>query len=186
MENAYARTIPAAASLIALLPMRGMAVVCAPHAQTDESLLQTLITLLEQGELVAVIVADNRFDADAIARHVGQAQLKVARGETPHQVRTLVRRLCSTRLAYSAVVLIGLLEPFYDEGVKWLVAQHLLGDTLRALSELAQTMRVLVLVSPSLNVTRSYLKHQVVQAAAVYVELPALEPAASGLQGRLF
>jgi len=173
-------------ALVPLGATAGIVAICAPHAQMDASLTRTLIALAEQGERIAVIVADNHFEADEIARSVDGAHLKVARGETPHQVRTLVRRLHATRAVYSVAVVVGLLEPFYDEQVKWTVGQHLLTDIFHLLNELARTLRVLVVITPPANLTRPYLKDHLLNTVDFYTELPALVSPTSSLQDRLF
>ncbi len=164
----------------------GLVALGATHPQVDEPLLQALIALAGEGEHLAVIVADNHFAADALARAVDAERLQVARGETPYQVRRLVQRLTAVPAAYSVVVIIGLLESFYDQQIQWQVARHLLADTLRLLQELARQLRVLVIVTPAPNATRPYLHAQLVQAADLYSELPALPPTAETLQKRLF
>jgi hypothetical protein len=171
-----------------LLPFSptGLVAVCAPHSQIGLPLTQTLVALAKDGQHVAVIVADNHFEADKIARVVPEEQLKVARAETPHQVRQLVRRLSATHTCYSVAVVIGLLEPFYDEQVKWTVARTLLTDTLCLLNELARTLRVLVIITPAPSLTRPYLKDQLTKAVDTYTELPALASAKQALQVRLF
>lgn len=171
-----------------LLPHKqGIVVVSAVHAQIDAPLTKTLVRLANAGEHIAVILADNRFAADEIARRaLNQAHLKVARGETPHQVRHLVQRLSTSPGAYSVIVVIGLLAPFHDQQVQWKIAQHLLADTLHLLNQLARTVRVLVILTDTPKVTRPYLKAQVAKAGATYLELPALPAPQDSLQGRLF
>lgn len=172
--------------LVPLFGTSGVVAICAPHPQIDAALTQVLTLFADGGEHIAVIVADNHFDAYAFARRIDDEHLKVARAETPHQVRRLVQRLLATHTSYSVAVVIGLLEPFYDEQVQWQMARHLLTDILQLLDELARTLRVLVLVSPPPNATRSYLKEQLTQAAAHSIELPTLAPAKQALEGRLF
>lgn len=167
-------------------PPTGLAAVVATHAQLDPVLTQTLIALAAQGERIAVITADNHFDAAEIARRVDAARLHMARGETPHQVRTLVRRLHARRASYSVVVLVGLLTPFYDEQVKWTLARYLLADTLRLLQELAEHLQVLVVLTPAPHAARPWLHAQVRGAAERYLELPALSAPELTLPPRLF
>lgn len=185
MENS---AVPALSTefLDTFSPIFGLAVICGTHAQLDVPLTQTLITLAQNGHHIAVIVANNHFEADEIARTVPQAQLKVARGETPHQVRHLVQRLLDTHTGYSVAVVIGLLEPFYDEQVKWQLARQLLTDTLALLNELARSLRVLVLITPAPTPTRPYLVAQLTQAAADYTELPTPAQPKQLPKGRLF
>jgi uncharacterized protein YgbK (DUF1537 family) len=169
-----------------LLTRTGIIAVCALHPQIDAPLAQTLAGLANAGERIAVIVADNHFEAQEIARRVrNKEHLRVARGETPHQVRHLVQRVQAAGGAYSIVVVIGLLEPFYDEQVRWTVAQHLLTDTLRVLQELSNTLRVLVVITPPPNETRPYLQEQIVTLVDYYLEIPEL-PAPSEQAPRLF
>jgi hypothetical protein len=172
--------------LVPHLTRTGLLAIYASHAQMAVPLTQTLIALAGQGEHIAVIVADNHFEADEIARNVPDELIKVARGETPHQVRRLVQRLLATRVSYSVVVVIGLLEPFYDEQVKWTVAQRLLTDTLQLLNELARSLCVLVLITPAPKPTRPYLKIQVSRSADRFIELPVLALPENSLQARLF
>lgn len=165
----------------------GFVALDAAHTRIDAALTQILVQLANQGEQIAVIVADNQWNAADIARGLNNPeQIQVARGETPHQVRYLVQRLNRTGTAYSIAVVVGLLEPFYDEQVKWTLARHLLADTLRLLNELALTLRVLVVVTPAPKPTRLYLREQVARAADMSLELPALEPPTTLPQGRLF
>lgn len=167
-------------------PILGIAVVCGTHTQIDLPLAGMLIALAQKGHHIAVIVANNHFEMDEIARVVPPEQLKVARGETPHQVRHLAQRLVNTRTAYSVVVVVGLLESFYDEQVQWKVAVHLLTDTLALLSELARTLSVLVLITPPPNATRPSLRALLIQAADQYTELPAPTLPKQLPEGRLF
>lgn len=164
----------------------GLVVLSAPHKQFTPALTQTLVALANQGEHIAVIVADNHFEADEIARRAPGESVKVARGETPYQVRRLVQRVLAARLSYSVLVVSGLLEPFYDEQVKWTVARHLLADTLQLLNDLARTLSVLVVLTPAPVPTRHYLLEQVSRAADRYIELPALVASDTSLQARLF
>jgi hypothetical protein len=173
-------------TLVPLLPARGILAIYAQHTQLDAPLTQTLVQLAKQGEHLAVIIADTHFDPVEIARQVNDAEhIKVARGETPHQVRHLVQRIRATHTSYSIAVVIGLLEPFYDEQVKWAVARSLLNDTLYLLNELALTLCVLVVITPAPKPTRPYLQAQVVNAVDHFVELPVLADPQNAVQARL-
>jgi hypothetical protein len=164
----------------------GIVALYASHEQIDTLLVQTMIALADQGHSLAVIVADNHFDAYELARRVDGDKIKVARGETPHQVRQLVLRLRAARASYSVAIVSGLLEPFYDEQIKWQMARTLLADTLQLLDDLARTLHVFVLVTPPPKPTRPYLQAQVTRAVAHSIELPALANPDTALQGRLF
>lgn len=163
----------------------GITAIYASHAQLDMPLVQTLATLAQEGHRIAVIVADNHFDAYEIARKVPEISLQVARAETPYQVRHLVGRLTKLCASFSVAIVIGLLEPFYDEQIKTTVARTVLTDTLRLLNELADTLRVLVLLTPPPNATRPYLLAQFTRTVQNYIELPALTPPKPSPQRRL-
>lgn len=179
-------TVRATALLVPLLGTAGIAALYATHEQIDPSLTEMLATLANQGRRTAVLVADGHFDGHALARRVQQPeQLQVAFGETPRQVRFLVQRLLKTREAYSVVVVIGLLETFYDEQVRAGQAYYVLADTLRGLNDLARTLRVLILITPVPKPTRPQLQQYVRNAVDAYIEIPALPAPESFLPGRL-
>src|SRR6186997_716286 len=106
MEALTATSVLSTHLLLPLSPTVGLVTLCAPHAQLDAALTQTLIALANQKLHIAVVVADNHFDAHTIARSINNDYLKVARAETPHQVRHLVRRLLELRPTYSVAVVI--------------------------------------------------------------------------------
>lgn len=167
-------------------PPSGIVAIHASHEQIDGLLTQIMVTLVNDGHSLALIVADNHLDAYELARRADGDKIQVARGETPYQVRQLARRLLATRDAYSVAIVSGLLEPFYDEQIQWQMARTLLADTLQLLDELARTLRVFVLLTPPPKPTRPYLLAQVSRAIPHSIELPALASPGTSRQAKLF
>jgi hypothetical protein len=178
---------PAGPSLVPLFLFEtGVIALSATHTQIDTPLVETLAALANQGERVALLVADSDFDGHALARRLNrQESVKLSFAETPYQVRFLVRRLLAARGEYSIVVIVGLLETFQDEQIKLSHASLVLQDTLMLLDELARTLRVMVILTPPGQETRPQLLRAVQNVVAAYLELPAL-PTPKDSQGRLF
>ncbi len=182
--------LPAPSATLLLVPLltpdTGIIVVSAAHAQIDLPLIASLVTLANQGEQIALLVADNHFDGHPLARRLHQQEhVKLAYAETPYQLRFLIRRLRETRQCYSLLVVIGLLETFYDEQIPEQQATLVLADILQTLNELASTLRVMVILTPAPKATRAHLLTAVQNAVGAYLELRVLE-APKDLQRRLF
>lgn len=170
-----------------LIARAGVVAVSAPPAQIQPHLISLLLTLIRQGERVAIIVANNQFDVYAIARTARRQglapeavleRIQVARAETVYQVRRCARRVPTGAQGTSVLVVFGLLDAFLDEAIRRQDAQKILDDTLTALRRLSeQDVRVLVTVTPAEGRARAFLRGQLVQSIDAYVQIapPALE-----------
>lgn len=137
--------------------------------------MDALAHLAIRGERCGVIIANNRFDvvllADAIEQLGGERDLAlqriyVMRAETCAQVRGCLRRLATHSPEFRVLMLIGFLEPFYDEDIRFARAQWLLTDALQQLGRIAaRGVSVLVTVSPSPTANRKGFMKLVQDAA---------------------
>lgn len=188
MEHTSLPSVALSHPLLPLLSLKtGIIAVGATHAQIDTPLAETIVALANHGERIAVLVADSHFDGHPVAQRLhDRGHVKLSFAETPYQVRFLLHRLHFACAEFSIVVVVGLLETFYDEQIKEPQAELLLDDALRLLDRLAATLRVMVILTPSTHQTRPQLVKTVRERVASYLELAALEAPNESLQGRLF
>lgn len=171
-------------SLRQALARPGVVAVNAPPAQIQPYLTSLLITLTQEGERVAVVIANNEFDLYAVARAAKRrglypelvlAQLTVARAETVYQVRRCIQKLVAAPQQVSVLLVFGLLEAFFDQAIPWQEAQRVLADTLVALKTLGtQNVRVLVTVTPADDRERAFLGRQLSGGVDAYVQIAPL------------
>lgn len=175
---------PGALSLRELMARPGVVAVNAPPAQIQPYLTSLLITLTQEGERVAVVIADNEFDLYAVARAAKRrglypelvlAQIAVARAETVYQVRKCIQKLVAAPEQVSVLLVFGLLESFFDQAIPWQEAQRILAGTLVALQTLGtQNVRVLVTVTPAEDRERAFLGRQLSKGVDAYVHIAPL------------
>lgn len=164
--------------------------------QFDGDLYQSLTAHATRIEHIPIIVANNRFEvtelvvaaqAQGLDPEFALTRIQIARAETIYQVRRCAQRLLASSEALPVVCVLGLLHPFYDEGLKWTEAQRMLEDTLAMLKGLAaRQSSVIVTIEPEPLGKRKFLLSQFSQGVnrlIDYAPLPQLTPQ---FQERLF
>ena len=178
-----------ASLLTALIPhsiQSGIVTVNAPRVERDASLVNTLANLALQGERVAVIIADNRLNVYAIGEAIEQQGgereralqfIFILRAETCQQVHGCLKRLSAQPSRFRILFLLGALEPFYDEDIRYPRAEWLLNDTLRYARILSERgMFVVMTITPPPTPARNIFV-ELVNAASnqiVTLETPRL------------
>jgi hypothetical protein len=172
------------------IPIESQILVLFGHASELHPLvLQSLCLRASRGERLGVIVGDNRLNEYAMARLArGQgfdpsavlAQIEFSRPFTCHQLHHCLMNLVGERTSqWRALYVLGLLETFWDEDIRYVDALHLLGEILTRLRQIAAQKRsVLVTVSPPpKETTRQELIARVLDAADTYWQpsSPAVE-----------
>lgn len=157
--------------------------VLALFGQTSELhplILQSLFLHASRGEQLGVIVGDNRFDEIALARLArGRgfnpsallARIEFSRPFTCHQLHHCVLNLVEERANdWRALYVLGLLETFWDEDIRYADVTRLLNEILTRLRQMAvQGLSVLVTISPSpKETTRQEFITRVIHAADAY------------------
>ncbi len=142
--------LPAASKIIALL------------GRADELhslVLESLFLRAVRGERVGVIVGDNRLDAYTLARRARVqgfdpvellARVELSREFTCYQLHHCIATLDTTRTDHwSALYVLGYLDTFYDEDVKYPEARRLLRTGLTRLKAIAMSgLPILVTLAP--------------------------------------
>lgn len=109
-------------------------------AAADSFIPALLAELAVRGEPCGVIVANNRLDVYAIgaaAARVGESRVAalqkifIVRAETCQQLHGCLQRLLTKPLRFRFLFVLGFLEPFYDEDIRFARAGWLLTDSLR-------------------------------------------------------
>lgn len=142
--------------------------------------LQSLLLRASRGERLGVVVGDNRLNAYALARWARGygfdpsallARIEFSRPFTCHQLHHAVLDLVGERIhAWRALYVLGLLETFWDEDIRYAEATRRLEQVLSRLRQIAaQNRSVLVTLSPPpKETTRQELIARVLRAADVY------------------
>lgn len=155
-------------------------------ARHESPIPQILAQLALHGEACGVIVAHNRFDVyrigDAAAEQGGTRdaalrQIFILRAETCQQMHGCLKRLVTRPLRFRFFFLLGMLEPFYDEEIRYTRAEWLLADSLRQMRRLAERgAHLLLTLAPPPTPARSGFLRLVQQSAdlALDLEAPAL------------
>jgi hypothetical protein len=142
--------------------------------------LQSLFVRTRRGERVGVIVGDNHLNAYTLARLARAhgfnpttllAQIEFSRPFTCHQLHHCIANLVAEKSReWSALYVLGLLDPFYDEDIRLPIVAQLLNDALARLRHIAlQELSVLVTISPPPSeTTRGELIARVLRAADAY------------------
>ena len=163
------------------IPIESQILVLFGHASELHPLaLQSLCLRASRGERLGVIVGDNRLNEYALARlargrgfdpSIVLAQIEFSRPFTCHQLHHCVLDLVGERTGeWRALYVLGLLETFWDEDIRYPEVLHLLGEILARLAQIAaQNRSVLVTVSPPpKETTRQELIARVLDAADAY------------------
>ena len=163
------------------IPIESQILVLFGHAaELHPLVLQSLCLRASRGERLGVIVGDNRLNEYAMARLARArgfdpsavlAQIEFSRPFTCHQLHHGVLDLVGERIGeWRALYVLGLLETFWDEDIRYAEATHLLGQVLARLSQIAaQNRSVLVTLSPPpAETTRLELIARVLDAADAY------------------
>ncbi len=158
METVSAFRVPLLASLVPHAIQAGIVAVNAPRVEIDASLANTLANFACQGERVAVILANNQLNVytigEAIEQQGGEREsalqyIFILRAETCQQVHGCLKRLAAQPARFRILFLLGALEPFYDEDIRYPRAEWLLNDTLRYARILAERgMLVVMTITP--------------------------------------
>jgi hypothetical protein len=163
------------------IPIESQILVLFGHASELHSLvLQSLYLRASRGERLGVIVGDNRLNDYALARlargrgfdpSAVLAQIEFSRPFTCHQLHHCVLDLVGERIdTWRALYVLGLLDTFWDEDIRYAEATQLLGDILARLRQIAaQNRSVLVTLSlPPAETTRQDMIARVLNAADAY------------------
>jgi hypothetical protein len=153
-------------------------------AELHPLVLQSLFLRAARGERLGVVVGDNRLNGYALARLARRygfdpsallAQIEFSRPFTCHQLHHGVVDLVPERArTWRALYVLGLLETFWDEDIRYPIAARLLDEILSRLGQIAmQNLPVLVTVSPPpKETTRQEFITRVLRAA----DVPAWQP----------
>lgn len=164
--------------------------LCGPAAALHPLVLQSLLLRAFRHEQLGVIVGDNRFDAYLFARFAKARgldpsallpQIQFSRPFTCHQLHHCILDLAGKGVSpWHALYVLGLLETFWDEDIRYRDATRLLNEILVRLRHIAlQGLSVLVTVSlPPKETTRREFVMRVTRASDAYWEpMPgAVEP----------
>jgi hypothetical protein len=163
------------------IPIESQILVLFGHAsELHPLILQSLCLRASRGERLGVIVGDNRLNDYAIARlargrgfdpSAVLAQIEFSRPFTCHQLHHCVLDLVGERIdAWRALYVLGLLDTFWDEDIRYAEAMQLLGEILVRLRQIAaQNRSVLVTLSlPPAETTRRDMIARVLNAANAY------------------
>ena len=145
-------------------------------AELHPLVLQSLFLRARHGEQLAIVVGDNRLNVYALARLARAhgdspshllSQIQFARSFTCHQLHDSILNFS---LDCSALYVLGLLDPFYDEDIPVSTVARLLNGILARLRGIAsQGLSILVTISPPPPATpRRELVARVLRAADVY------------------
>jgi hypothetical protein len=161
--------------------------LCGPAAALHPLVLQSLLLRAFRQEQLGVIVGDNRFDAYLFARFAKArgfdpsallAQIRFSRPFTCHQLHHCILNLVEKEVSHwRALYVLGLLETFWDEDIRYRDVTRLLNEILVRLRHIAsQGLSVLVTVSlPPKETTRSEFVMRVMRASDAYWE-PLRDP----------
>jgi hypothetical protein len=142
--------------------------------------LDSIFTRISRGERVGLIVGDNLLDEYALAREVRRhgydpslllAFIEFSRSFTCHQMNHAILNLDPIKIKeWGALYLQGLLETFFDEGIRYSEAERLLNESLIRLKQIAANgLPVIITVSPpAQEVHRQSFIGQVLRTADVY------------------
>lgn len=163
------------------IPIESKVLVLFGHASELHPLvLQSLFLRASRREQLGLIVGDNRFSAYALARLArGRgfdpsallARIEFSRPFTCHQLHHGVLNLVEERTnEWGALYVLGLLETFYDEDIRYGDATRLLQEILIQLRQIAsQGLSILVTISPPpKETTRKEFIARVIRAADAY------------------
>ena len=158
METVSAFRDPLLAALGPHASQASIVAVNAPRVEIDAPLANALANLACQGEHIAVIIADNRLNVYAIGEAIEQQGgdrdnalqfIFILRAETCQQVHGCLKRLAAQPARFRILFLLGALEPFYDDDIRYPRAEWLLNDALRYARMLAERgMLVVMTITP--------------------------------------
>ena len=167
------------------IPIASQVLALFGHAvELHPLVLQSLFLRAARGERLGVVVGDNRLNGYALARLARRygfdpsallAQIEFSRPFTCHQLHHGVVDLVPEKAStWRALYVLGLLETFWDEDIRYPIAARLLDEILSRLRWLArQNLPVLVTVSPPPKETaRQEFITRVLHAA----DVPAWQP----------
>ncbi len=186
-DNPYQSPAQPSSGLIPaqLLSSARLVAVSGPDSHTP--VIQTLARWAARGQRLGVVIGDNRFDLYALTRLIQQqglaprpilARIELSRAFTCHQIHRRIIALGSTHTrGWAALVVMGLLELFYDEDVPYPEVQRLLGEILLHLRALAaEGLPILVTVAAPRKPGRERLLQQVAGQVDIYWELSDARP----------
>jgi hypothetical protein len=158
------------------------------HERHDAVLLSNLYRLVAHGPL-AVLDGGNRFNAYLVARGArGQTELleriTVSRAFTCYQMLTLLE---GTPVLPRPVLVLDILNTFYDESVKVRERRRLLMNCIVHLDRLSQSAGGAVTVHPPAVPSSEAIEFvRILEAHAADIFLPPQAPALPIVQSRLF
>jgi hypothetical protein len=140
-----------------------------------------MVVRAQRGERLGALIGDNRFDLYTLVRlakargldpELLLGRIELSRAFTCHHLH---RRACTLDPAlvrkWQALYVLGLLDTFYDESVKYHEAARLLGETLARLKQIAAMgLPIRVTLSPPRHRGRESLVRVVQRAVDAYWE----------------
>ena len=175
--------LPALEPLVPIPLQKGMesrvVVAAGADSLTHPLVVQSLAAHAARGERLGVLVGHNRLDVYGIARLVAEhgldpavilARIELSRAFTCHQLhRRIITLTERDAWRWSMLYVLGLLDTFYDEDVKYPEVSRLLVESLARLRQLAAAgLPVLVTASAPKEPGRERLLGLVAERADVY------------------
>jgi hypothetical protein len=154
--------------------------LCGRAAELHPLVLQSLCAIVARSRRVGVVVGDNRFDEFRLARYARAQGLDPAailqriifsRPFTCHQLHHGVLNLDAEKMkAWDAFYVLGLLDTFWDEDIRYPDAVRLLQEIIARLKQFAlDGLPILVTLSPPpVETTRVQFITRVLAAADGY------------------
>ncbi len=158
-----------------------------PHATVHPHVIRSMALQSARGESIAAIIGDNRFDLYALARLAKAlglppdqvlTRIELSRAFTCHQFHRRACTLLPSRVQkWRGLYVLGLLDTFCDEEVRYAEAARLLAETLRHLKRLAAAgLPVLITLSQPSVPGRAGLIAIVQESVDVYRVLAPDDP----------
>ncbi len=133
--------------------------LCGPASELHPLILQSLLLRAARGDKLGVVIGDNRLDAYALARLARAygfdparllAHIEFSRPFTGHQLHHGILNLAAAKASdWRVLYVLGLLETFWDEDIRYTEATRLLHKVLLRLQKIAaQGLSVLITISP--------------------------------------
>ena len=146
--------------------------------QLHPLILQSLLAHASRGERLGVVLGDQHFDDAALARLARRhgfhpqeirAQIMLARAPRCHQMRQCLSKVAPVQRGWSALYVLGFLEPFLSEDTQDSIAQRLLEQCLARLRAIAAggVSVVITLACPPNELSRREFVDRIVEASDI-------------------
>ena len=162
-------------------PASRLIVLAGSEEQCAPLVIRSLAAQSAQEHRIGVVVGHNRFDLYGLARLVIEqglspapllARIQLSRAFTCHQLHRRILTLPVPERRWARLYVLGLLDTFYDEDVRYPEVSRLLNESMAHLRRLADaSLPVLITVAPPRVAGRERLLKLVAARADLYWEL---------------